>query len=135
MIAKKPRRVYTASPPTGGNDMYGNAPFGVEADEESLTREQRESLRDDLTTIAARTRKLLTGEYVVGAQISEGAGGPRGRIAVQSPRGGMVTADYTPEGDVTISEEERDDLVRGLAASAALEEMRAGDGEDPAPAA
>jgi hypothetical protein len=115
--------------------MYGNAPFGADADDEALTGEQRDALRRDITAIAARTRELLPGEYVVGAQIAEGAGGPRGRVAVQSPRGGMVTADYTPKGDVAISEEERDELVRGLAASAALEEMRAGDGNEPTPAA
>jgi hypothetical protein len=115
--------------------MYGNAPFGTEPEDDPLTAEQRESLRRDLTAIAARTRELLTGEYVVGAQIAEDGQGPRGRIAVQSPRGGMVTADYTPEDEVAISEEEQDDLVRGLAASAALEEMRAGDGDQPPPAA
>lgn len=115
--------------------MYGNAPFGANAEEDSLTHEQRDALRRDLTAIAARTRELLPGEYVVGAKIAESSGGPRGRIAVQSPRGGMVTADYTPEGEVAISDEERDELVRGLAASAALEEKRAGDGDEPAPAA
>lgn len=114
--------------------MYGNAPFGADTDDEPLSREQRDALRRDLTAIAARTRELLPDEYVVGAQIAEGSGGPRGRIAVQAPRGSMVTADYMPEGEVAIGEEERDELVRGLAASAALEEMRAGDEDDPAPA-
>lgn len=115
--------------------MYGNAPVGGDSEDESLTRDQRQSLRRDLTAVAARTRELLPGEFAVGAQIAEGSGGAHGRIAVQSPRGNMVTADYTPEEDVTISEEERDDLVRGLAASAALEAMRATDGDEPAPAA
>lgn len=114
--------------------MYGNAPFGSESEDVALTAEQRESLRRDLTSIAARTRELLPGEYVVGAQIADGASGPRGRIAVQPPRGSVVSADYTPQEDVAISEEEQEELVHGLAASAALQEMQAHREDDLPPA-
>ncbi|WP_276273027.1 DUF5811 family protein [Haloarcula litorea] len=103
--------------------MYGNTPFGNETEAVTLTQDQRKALRRDLAGVAARTRELLPGEFVVGSEISEGEAGPRARIAVQPPVGSVVSADYTPEDpeSATISDDERDDLAQGIAASAALQ--------------
>lgn len=111
--------------------MYGNTSFGADATEVTLTPEQRQQLRTDLAGVAARTRELLPGEFVVGSEISNGQSGPRATIAVRPPIGSVVSADYTPEDadDAAISEDERDDLAQGIAASAALQMKQAMGGE------
>lgn len=107
--------------------MYGNSPLGADSEAVALTSEQRQRLRRDITTVVARTRDLLPSEYVVGSELTNDDTGPRARIAVQPPRGPVVSADYAPQnGDVEIPEEEVDDLVHGLAASAALQAKQAG---------
>lgn len=112
--------------------MYGNSPIGDEAAVE-LTPEQRENLREGLSRVASRTRDLLPGEFVVGSEIVHSSSGPRATIAVQPPVGHVVSADYTPEGDIDISPEERNDIATGLAASAALQVKDAmGDEDRPA---
>jgi len=113
--------------------MYGNTPFGEETAVE-LTAKQRKSLRRDLSSVAARTRELLPGEFVVGSEITEGTDGPRATVAVQPPVGAVVSADYTPDGEVAIEEPEREDLAMGLAASAALQ-MKQAMPDDPSPTA
>ncbi|PSP82428.1 hypothetical protein BRC83_08990 [Halobacteriales archaeon QS_1_68_17] len=110
--------------------MYGNAPFAdrsVGAVE--LSTEQRRRLRQDLVSVAARTRELLPNDFVVGSELSEGTEGPRARIAVQPPVGSIVSADYAPDADAetTITPDEREDLALGLAASAALQVKRSMD--------
>lgn len=114
--------------------MYGNSPLGAEGEPVSLTTEQRDRLRRDVSAVVARTRDLLPSEYVVGSELTDGSSGPRARIAVQPPRGHPVSADYAPQGgEVEIPEDEVDDLVHGLAASAALQAKQAGgDGPDMA---
>jgi hypothetical protein len=105
--------------------MYGNVSFdGQSADAGvSLTPEERKRLRRDLTHVAARTRELLPGDFVVGSELTSSAEGPRATIAVRPPIGSVVSAGYTPERgeDVHIDEDERNDLALGLAASAALQ--------------
>jgi hypothetical protein len=101
--------------------MYGNAPIRDESAEATLTPEQRKNLRDGLSSVENRTRELLPGEFVVGSEIVPSNDGPRATIAVQPPVGPVVSANYTPEEDVDISADERDDIATGLAASAALQ--------------
>jgi hypothetical protein len=112
--------------------MYGNTPFGGDTETVTLTSEQRHQLREDLANVAARTRELLPGEFVVGSEISNGQAGPRARIAVQPPVGSVVSADYTPDDadEIAISDTERDELARGIAASAALQVKQVMNGDD-----
>jgi len=116
--------------------MYGNSPLGGDTEKVTLTSEQRQALRDDLANVAARTRELLPGEFVVGSEVSDGQSGPRATIAVQPPVGSVVSAGYTPEDpeSVAISADERDDLAQGIAASAALQ-VKQVVGDDPSPTA
>lgn len=113
--------------------MYGNAPIRDDQPTPELTPEDRKSLRRDLSSVAARTRELLPGEYVVGSELSTDVNGPRATVAVQPPVGAIVSANYTPEDDPKIDADEREDLALGLAASAALQVMEATD--DPTPTA
>lgn len=114
--------------------MYGNSPIGDESSTEKLTPEERENLREGLSSVASRTRELLPGEFVVGSEIVHSTGGLRATIAVQPPVGHVVSADYTPDEDVAISAEERDDIATGLAASAALQ-VKDAMSEDDSPTA
>jgi hypothetical protein len=113
--------------------MYGNTPFGDDSVPE-LDADQRRTLRRDLSSVAARTRELLPSEFVVGSEIVDGSGGPRATVAVQPPVGSVVSADYTPDGEVTIDKPEREDLAMGLAASAALQ-VKQSMPDDPSPTA
>lgn len=119
--------------------MNGNAPYAgqsnvtdagqrASADVPDLSVEQRRALQAGLDTVAARTREYLPDEYVVGAQIIAGADGPQGTIAVQPPIGRAVSAGFTPEFEDLeegIAEEDRDEVARQLAASAALQVKQA----------
>jgi hypothetical protein len=114
--------------------MYGNTPFGDESTSPELTADQRKVLRRELSSIAARTRELLPGEFVVGSEITSGVNGPRATVAVQPPVGAVVSADYSFDGEIDITETEREDLAVGLAASAALQ-VKEAMGEDRSPTA
>lgn len=114
--------------------MYGNSPVRDEGAVGELTPEERKSLRDGLTSVADRTRELLPAEFVVGSEIIHSSNGPRATVAVQPPVGAVVSADYTPEGDIDISPDERDDIATGLAASAALQ-VKGAMGGDTSPTA
>lgn len=109
--------------------MYGNlsAGNGTGADEPVLSPDQRRALRKDLSSVAARTRELLPGDFVVGSELTSGTSGLEATIAVQPPVGSVVSAGYSPTGeeDVSISDDEREDLALGLAASAALQVKQA----------
>jgi hypothetical protein len=118
--------------------MNGNTPYAGEAgvagagqrasaDVPDLSVEQRRALQAGLDTVAARTREYLPDEYVVGAQIIAGTDGPQGTIAVQPPIGRAVSAGFTPDFDDSegITEEDRNEVARGLAASAALQVKQA----------
>jgi hypothetical protein len=110
--------------------MYGNTPFRDESAGEELTAAQREHLRRELSSVAARTRELLPGEFVVGSELTEDAGGARATVAVQPPVGAAVTANYALDGDFDIDDDEREDIAIGLAASAALQ-VKEVMGDDP----
>ncbi|MCU4718664.1 DUF5811 family protein [Halapricum hydrolyticum] len=108
--------------------MYGNLPGGADvADDSPLSPEQRRALRRDLASVAARTREFLPGDFVVGSELRSGATGLEATIAVQPPVGSVVSAGYAPEedDDVSIDDDEREDLAMGLAASAALQVKQA----------
>ena len=110
--------------------MYGNLSGGVDIpDDPPLSPEQRRALRRDLASVAARTRELLPGDFVVGSELRTGATGLEATIAVQPPVGSPVSAGYAPEAeaddDVSIDDDEREDLAMGLAASAALQVKQA----------
>lgn len=130
------REVYTAPIPTPSEDpaMYGNQPDEGGSIPE-LSSDERKRLRRDLAGVAARTRELLPGEFVVGAEVSDGVDGPRAMVAVQPPVGPLVSANYVPEdAELRIDDEERDDIATGLAASAALQVKRALPDDRPATA-
>ena len=107
--------------------MHGNTPYsGVEQSNPDLTATQRRSLRASTAQIAARTRDYLPDEYVVGSEISSGNNGVQVTVAVRPPVGNPVSAGFTPEfenlaDDDLISDEDREEVARGLAASAALQ--------------
>lgn len=102
-------------------EMYGNTPFGDAPSGGELTPKERRLLREELSTVAARTRELLPGEFVVGSEITQTADGPRATVAVQPPVGPVVSADYTPGEEIDMGHDEREDIATGLAASAALQ--------------
>lgn len=114
--------------------MYGNSPLGSDAESTELSPAERKRLRRDLAGVAARTRELLPGDFVVGSELREGANGPRATIAVQPPIGAVVRAGYVPdESGRTIDDEQRDEIATGLAASAAVQVKQAyPDDESPA---
>ncbi len=112
--------------------MYGNSPLGDNSPLE-LTASQRRTVRQDLASVATRTRNLLPGEFVVGSELRQGAEGPRATVAVRPPVGSVVSADYELDGDGVV-DTDRDELARGLAASAALQVKRAMP-DDPTPTA
>jgi len=116
--------------------MYGNAPFAGADAESPLSPADRRRLRQDLANVAARTRDLLPDDFAVGTELAHGSDGPHATVAVQPPVGSVVSAGYSPEDDTeaTISEEDRVELARGLAASAALQ-MKQAMGEDTSPTA
>lgn len=106
--------------------MYGNSPLGSETDPPELSPDDRRRLRRDLASVAARTRELLPGDFVVGSELSNGANGPEATIAVQPPIGAAVSAGYAPEdAGASIDAAEREEIATGLAASAALQVKRA----------
>lgn len=114
--------------------MYGNLPSRDDTTSHELTPDQRRHLKRELSTVVARTREFLPGEFVVGSEITNGANGPRATVAVQPPVGAIVSADYTPDGDLDIEDDEREDIAVSLAASAALQ-VKDALGNDPTPVA
>jgi hypothetical protein len=110
--------------------MNDRTPMGpnVNTADVEISVEQRRALQAGLDTVAARTREYLPDEYVVGAQIIAGTDGPQGTIAVQPPVGAAVSAGFTPDfEDLSdgIAEEDRTEVARQLAASAALQVKQA----------
>ncbi|MFC6716903.1 DUF5811 family protein [Natrialbaceae archaeon GCM10025810] len=128
--------------------MNGNTPYAglpgvtqagqrAAADVPDLSRGQKRTLHRDVSRIAARTRELLPDEYAVDAEVSHGVSGPQVTVAVRPPIGHPVSAGFTPDleadepGDgVEVDSEiiaaaDRDEVARGLAASAALQVKQA----------
>lgn len=107
--------------------MHRNTPDAGQGDAE-LTTSQRRELRAGLASIAARTREFLPDEYVVGSEIANGHAGVRATVAVQPPAGNPVSAGFEPDfsaDDDPISADDREEVARGLAASAALQVKQA----------
>lgn len=119
--------------------MHGNSPHvGMEPTDVDITTTQRRALQTSISQIAAETRKYLPDEYVVGSDITQGMGGIQVTVAVQPPVGNPVSAGFTPEFDGVADEdlipiEDREEVARGLAASAALQ-MKHALGDDVPPA-
>ena len=121
--------------------MNGNTPYAgtpgitqagrrATADLPDLTADQKRALRQNVARIAAQTREFLPDEYLVDADVTHGASGPQARIAVQPPIGHPVSAGFAPEDDdfeedPLIDDEDRSEVARGLAASAALQVKQA----------
>ena len=113
--------------------MHGNTPYsGSEPSEPEpdLTGTQRRALQDSISQITARTRDFLPDEYVVGSEISSGSNGIQVTVAVRPPAGNPVSAGFTPEfdgvaDDDLIPDDDREEVARGLAASAAHQVKRA----------
>lgn len=116
--------------------MNGNTPYAglpgvtgagqrASADVPKLSGDQKRTLHRDVSQIAARTRELLPNEYVVDSEISHGASGPQVTVAVRPPVGRPVSAGFSPDleeqAEEIITTDERDEVARGLAASAALQ--------------
>jgi hypothetical protein len=114
-----------------GNTPYAGVPGVTDAGQRSntdvpdLSHEQKESLRNSVSDIAAQTRQFLPDEYVVGAKVADSGDGPQAQVSVQPPVGHPVSAGFRPDvedfdGDELDAHEE-DEVARGLAASAALQ--------------
>jgi hypothetical protein len=102
-----------------------------------LNPEERRLLREAVSNIVAQTRSLLPEGYAIGSELSDSAGGPQATVAVQPPIGHPVSAGLTPKPedlDEGLDEAEREEVARGLAASAALQTMNA-IGDDLTPTA
>lgn len=119
-----------------GNTPYAGSPDVTQAgkranaDIPELTGKQKRAFRSGVTSIAAKTRSFLPNEYVIDSEISEGTNGPQATVAVRPPVGYPVSAGFEPdendlEDDRIISDEVRDEVARGLAASAALQVKQA----------
>jgi hypothetical protein len=122
-----------------GNNPYAGAPGVVDAGKQStdveLSPDERRALRRSVAAIAARTRTYLPDGYTVGSELSQGANGPEATVAVHPPVGRPVSAGFTPDPDdieAGLEDADRDEVARGLAASAAFQVMAAvGDGVTP----
>jgi hypothetical protein len=119
-----------------GNTPYAGIPDVTQAgqrasvDVEELSSEQKRALRNSVADIATLTRKYLPNEYVIGSQVTNGATGPQATVSVQPPVGHIVSAGFEPEGDELgddelIDADDRDEVARGLAASAVLQVKQA----------
>ncbi len=120
--------------------MNGNTPYAgtsdvtqaghrASADVVELSPEQTRALRDSVADIATLTRQHLPDEYVIGSQVTNGATGPQATVSVQPPVGHIVSAGFEPDDEdlngEPIDADERDEVARGLAASAVLQVKQA----------
>lgn len=124
-----------------GNNPDAGHPGVVDAGQPTrdadLSAEQRRTLRRAVSGIVARTESYLPEGYIVGSELTYGAGGPQATVAVQPPAGHPVSAGFTPDVDdleAGLDDADRDEVAQGLAASAALQVMNAV-GDDPLPTA
>jgi hypothetical protein len=99
--------------------MHGNTPYAGRPDEAS-TAAQRRTVRRDLAAVTAAMRSLLTDDFVVGGEVTDGADGLSATVAVRPPAGQVVTAQVDPE-DLT------GEIAPELAAGAALQMLQAPD--------
>ena len=130
--------VYVLSYHMNGNNPYAGAPGVVDAgrpEDVDLSAAQVRQLRTAVAGIVSRTQTYLPEGYAVGSELSYGSNGPQATVAVRPPAGRPVSAGFTPdEEDLEsgLTDEDRDEVARGLAASAALQVMNTvGDGLTP----
>jgi hypothetical protein len=96
-----------------------------------------DSLRRVVAGIVSQTESYLPEGFAVGSELSTGPNGPLATVAVHPPVGHPVSAGFSPdvdELDAGLTDEDRDEVARGLAASAAFQVMNAV-GDDITPAA
>lgn len=124
-----------------GNTPYAGSPGVVGAGQPSdpieLSPEERQLLRQALASIVSQTQSYLPEGYAVGSELSDGANGPEATVAIQPPVGHPVSAGLTPSPEDLeggLDEADREEVARGLAASAALQVMNA-IGDDITPTA
>ena len=123
-----------------GNNPYAGRPGTANAGRagaDTLPAEDVRRLRSAIAGIVDRTRDYLPDEYAVGADVSAGARGVEATVAVHPPAGDPVSAGFTPDRSALaegIGHEDREEVARGLAASAALQVMSAV-GDDITPTA
>ncbi|RQG91038.1 DUF5811 family protein [Natrarchaeobius chitinivorans] len=118
-----------------GNTPYAGLPGETQAgkraaaDVPTLSSTQKRLLHRDVSRIASLTREYLPNEYVVDADVSSGLSGPQVTVAVRPPVGHAVSAGFTPDvedaAEEIISSDERNEVARGLAASAAFQVKQA----------
>lgn len=115
-----------------GNNPYAGAPGVVEAGQPStdatLSDEQERALRRAVAGIVTRTESYLPEGYVVGSELSHGRNGVEATVAVNPPAGHPVSAGFAPdpeELEAGLDDTERDEVARGLAASAVVQVMNA----------
>ncbi|MFB6207045.1 MAG: DUF5811 family protein [Haloglomus sp.] len=101
--------------------MHGNTPYAGRPDERETTSARRRSVRRDLASVTASTRSLLTDDFVVGGELTEGTNGLSATVAVRPPVGQVVTVQLDPD-------ELTGDLASELAAGAALQVLRSPEG-------
>ena len=98
-----------------GNNPYAGPPGVVDAG-------QPEEV--DLT----RTESYLPDGYTVGSELNYGTDGPQATVAVRPPVGHAVSAGFSPSLDelaAGMDDEDRAEVAKGLAASAAVQVMNA----------
>jgi len=113
--------------------MYGNTPYagqpGGPEEPADLSPATRRALQEGVSRVAAKTRRYLPDDYLVGSQVGRTADGPRVTISVQPPVGNPVSAGFSPDADADPTEpipaEDEEEVARGLAASAALQVKQA----------
>jgi hypothetical protein len=121
-----------------GNNPYAGPPGVVDAgqpEEVNLTTDQKEALREAVANIVTRTESYLPDGYTVGSELGYGHDGPQATVAVRPPVGHAVSAGFSPsieELTAGLDDEDREEVARGLAASAAVQVMNAvGDDIEP----
>ncbi|ADE02655.1 DUF5811 family protein [Haloferax volcanii] len=124
-----------------GNNPYAGAPgvtgAGQASADRELTVDQMDALRRAVAGIVSRTESYLPEGFAVGSELSTGANGPLATVAVHPPVGHPVSAGFSPDADdldAGLTDEDRNEVARGLAASAAFQVMSAV-GDDLTPAA
>ena len=110
-----------------GNDPYAGPLGRTNSRDVDLSAEQKDALRDAVSSIVTRTESYLPDGYAVGSELSYGANGPQATVAVRPPAGHPVSAGFQPdiENLEGLDEEDRAEVARGLAASAAAQVMNA----------
>ncbi|MFB6178083.1 MAG: DUF5811 family protein [Halobaculum sp.] len=121
-----------------GNNPYAGPSGVVEAgrpEDVDLSPEQKETLREAVTNIVSITESYLPDGYAVGSELSYGANGAQATVAVRPPVGHAVSAGFSPSIEELTSgldDEDREEVAKGLAASAAVQVMNAvGDEIEP----